>query len=149
MATDDRTERERKEGALKKGRYSTINYYISNDARNKKKFNNEKNTINKSIKNFMKQEAKKMGVPMDEKLLNHYSYLFVRDPLVVFPSRIEIPNDKMTDHFENIQSSNWNDVRFKPPPSFDSDIGWRVEFRSMDSQLTPERSFLFIHAVQL
>ena len=57
----------------------------------------------------------------------------------------------MTDHFESIQSSNWNDVRFKPPPSFEDKekIGWRVEFRSMESQLTKERQFLFIHAIQV
>jgi glutamate--cysteine ligase catalytic subunit len=27
-------------------------------------------------------------------------------------------------------------LRFKPPPSIDSKIGWRVEFRTMDIQLT-------------
>ena len=27
-------------------------------------------------------------------------------------------------------------MRFKPPPSVDSNIGWRVEFRTMDLQLT-------------
>ena len=27
-------------------------------------------------------------------------------------------------------------MRFKPPPSIDSDIGWRVEFRPLDIQLT-------------
>lgn len=27
-------------------------------------------------------------------------------------------------------------MRFKPPPSKDSPIGWRVEFRTMDIQLT-------------
>ena len=27
-------------------------------------------------------------------------------------------------------------MRFKPPPSHDSTIGWRVEFRPMDIQLT-------------
>jgi glutamate--cysteine ligase catalytic subunit len=27
-------------------------------------------------------------------------------------------------------------MRFKPPPSMTSEIGWRVEFRSMDIQLT-------------
>lgn len=39
------------------------------------------------------------------------------------------------DHFENIQSTNWQTMRFKPPP-VDSAIGWRVEFRSMEVQLT-------------
>lgn len=27
-------------------------------------------------------------------------------------------------------------MRFKPPPSKDSNIGWRVEFRSMDIQMS-------------
>jgi len=27
-------------------------------------------------------------------------------------------------------------MRFKPPPSLDSNIGWRVEFRTPDLQLT-------------
>ena len=40
-------------------------------------------------------------------------------------------------HFENLQSTNWNSLRFKPPPTLDTtDIGWRVEFRPMDIQLT-------------
>ena len=39
------------------------------------------------------------------------------------------------DHFENIQSTNWQTIRFKPPP-VNSPIGWRVEFRSMEVQMT-------------
>jgi glutamate--cysteine ligase catalytic subunit len=157
MSTDCRNASERKDGAIAKGRYSTINQFISNDSRNKAKYNNEKPTINKGIKKFMKSEAKKMDSPIDEKLLNHFAYLWVRDPLVAFPSRLELDNNTETDHFESIQSTNWNDVRFKPPPAHDSNnpesstgkIGFRTEFRSMDSQLTAERSFLMVHSVQL
>ena len=148
-STDDRTERMRKEGAVSKGRFSHINFYISNDVRNKDKYNNVKFTYNKAIRMFMKKQAKEKGLSIDNKLLDHYAYLFVRDPLVVYPSRIKVNNEQLTDHFENIQSTNWNNVRFKPPPDFDSNIGWRVEFRVLDSQLTPERNFLFIHAIQL
>ncbi|VDN22058.1 unnamed protein product [Dibothriocephalus latus] len=36
---------------------------------------------------------------------------------------------------QNIQSTNWQSMRFKPPPA-NSDIGWRVEFRPMELQLT-------------
>ncbi|CAA9987459.1 gamma-glutamylcysteine synthetase, putative [Plasmodium knowlesi strain H] len=45
-------------------------------------------------------------------------------------------------HFENFQSTNWNSVRFKPPPILNnhcngpSSIGWRVEFRTPDIQIT-------------
>ena len=36
---------------------------------------------------------------------------------------------------QNIQSTNWQTMRFKPPPP-NSNIGWRVEFRSMEIQIT-------------
>ncbi len=36
---------------------------------------------------------------------------------------------------QNIQSTNWQTLRFKPPP-VNSPIGWRVEFRPMEVQLT-------------
>lgn len=36
-------------------------------------------------------------------------------------------------------------MRFKPPPSKESSIGWRVEFRTMDIQLTDfENSALIV-----
>jgi hypothetical protein len=43
------------------------------------------------------------------------------------------------DHFENLQSTNWNTVRFKPPPPADKNplgIKWRVEFRPMEVGLS-------------
>lgn len=48
----------------------------------------------------------------------------------------KIPLSNEVAHFENLQSTNWNTLRFKSPPSIDSDIGWRVEFRPLDIQLT-------------
>jgi len=48
----------------------------------------------------------------------------------------KIPPVDGNSHFENLQSTNWNSLRFKPPPSVDSHIGWRVEFRPMEIQLT-------------
>ena len=36
---------------------------------------------------------------------------------------------------QNLQSTNWQTLRFKPPPP-NSSIGWRVEFRSMEVQIT-------------
>lgn len=64
------------------------------------------------------------------------AHLFVRDPLVIFEDRIDLDNGTEMDHFENIQSTNWNTVRFKPPHP-DSDIGWRTEFRSMEVGTPP------------
>lgn len=60
---------------------------------------------------------------------------------------LEEPDLQETKLFEAIQSSNWNDVRLKPPPSLQSSIGWRVEFRSMEVQLTPSLTFLFSYSL--
>lgn len=35
---------------------------------------------------------------------------------------------------------NWNSVRFKPPPSFNSEVGWRVELRTPEGQLTADEN---------
>jgi len=74
---------------------------------------------------------------VDEVLAQHIAHLFVRDPLVIYRERVELDDERETDHFENIQSTNWQTVRWKPPPAkSDSHIGWRTEFRSMEVQLT-------------
>lgn len=96
--------------------------------------------------------GKKTG--LDELLSKHIAHLFIRDPLVIFSETIEQDDTSSSDHFEvwfshpnyrqpdilthmtqNIQSTNWQTLRFKPPPP-NSSIGWRVEFRSMEVQLT-------------
>ncbi len=72
---------------------------------------------------------------LDDRLAFHISSLFVRDPIPTYDYENEDEgyDPKMTTaHFENLQSSNWNSMRFKPPPSLESKIGWRVEFRTMD-----------------
>ena len=84
---------------------------------------------------------------LDERLAFHISSLFVRDPQPTYSGEHEdtVNDDETMAHFENIQSTNWNSMRFKPPPSKDSPIGWRVEFRTMDIQLTDfENSALIV-----
>lgn len=74
---------------------------------------------------------------VDPALARHVAGLFVRDPLVVFEGRIsELDDDTHSDHFDNIQSTNWNTVRLKPPPPNADAPGWRTEFRPMEVQLT-------------
>jgi len=72
---------------------------------------------------------------MDDLLATHFAHLFIRDPIVIFAEDLQELDLKKTDHFENIQSTNWQHMRFKPPPA-DNSIGWRVEFRSMEIQIT-------------
>lgn len=72
---------------------------------------------------------------MDDRLATHFAHLFIRDPIVIFKEDLEHLDMTKTDHFENIQSTNWQHMRFKPPPA-DNNIGWRVEFRPMEIQIT-------------
>lgn len=84
---------------------------------------------------------------------------------------LEQDDTKQTDHFEvrwslfagspsvsysdswcfveqNIQSTNWQTVRFKPPP-LSGHIGWRVEFRSMEVSITDFENAAFTTFIAL
>lgn len=80
---------------------------------------------------------------MDNLLSSHFAYLFIRDPLLLYEHDLYPPDpaSQDTNSFEIFQSTNWQEVRFKPPPSLFSEdthnnTGWRVEFRSMEVQPT-------------
>lgn len=125
---------------LFKSRYDSISTFIyhSTDDTACKRSYEFYNDIPCPIDPEAKQILRDAGV--DENLAHHLAHLFVRDPLVIFEDAIEIDDDLHTDHFENIQSTNWQTVRWKPPPPRetpdDPHIGWRTEFRSMELQLT-------------
>jgi glutamate--cysteine ligase catalytic subunit len=72
---------------------------------------------------------------VDELLAKHYAHLFIRDPLVIYKELLNQDDQTSSDHFENIQSTNWQTMRFKPPPP-NVNMGWRVEFRTMEVQRT-------------
>lgn len=72
---------------------------------------------------------------MDDLLATHFAHLFIRDPIVVFNEDLKELDLSKVDHFENLQSTNWQHMRFKPPPP-GNDTGWRVEFRPMEIQIT-------------
>jgi len=76
-----------------------------------------------------------MSGGMDSLLATHFAHLFIRDPIVIFAEDLQALDLSKTDHFENLQSTNWQHMRFKPPPH-DKDTGWRVEFRPMEIQIT-------------
>ncbi|KAH8097548.1 glutamate-cysteine ligase [Aureococcus anophagefferens] len=80
-----------------------------------------------------------LAAGIDEALARHVAHLFVRDPLVLFEGMVEELDDAVaTDHFDNLQSTNWNTVRLKPPVGLnpEGEPGWRTEFRPMEVQLT-------------
>lgn len=145
---------ERKGGELvklKKSRYSSINYFLSNDPKFKKKYNDNAFTLNltflKDLKGFLKSENSNLF--KDRQLLNHFAYIFVRDYLIVFPERIKKDFADDTIDFESMQSSNWHSMRLKPPSSYDSKLGWLLEFRCLDSPVTEIEKSLLIFIVTL
>lgn len=75
------------------------------------------------------------GLASDTSLVEHIAHTLVRDPMVVFEDRLDVDDCTETDHWEQLQGTNWGSVRFKPPPG-KGDIGWRVEFRTPEVQIT-------------
>ncbi|GAA5976095.1 hypothetical protein JCM11641_003280 [Rhodosporidiobolus odoratus] len=142
-SVDDRTKEERGEVPLKndryripKSRYDSVDCYISSSPLNRKEYNDNDMPIDTAIRDKLNKGG------MDDTLATHFAHLFIRDPIVVFEETLEQDDERSSDHFENIQSTNWQTVRFKPPPP-GSPIGWRVEFRSMEVQLTDYENAAF------
>jgi glutamate--cysteine ligase catalytic subunit len=120
---------------LGKSRYASISHYIY-DCPIARKHGlacpvAQLNDLGCEVDEEMFQLLREGGV--DDLLAQHMAFNFSRDPLVLFAERIDVDDEKETDHFENIQSTNWNSVRWKPPPSMDSPIGWRTEVRRRDA----------------
>lgn len=135
-AVDDRTREELGEVPLKndrfvmpKSRYDSISTYISDCPEFRPEYNDLDIPKDPKIRKILKDNG------IDDKLADHLSHLFIRDPIVVFEELLDQDDEVSSDHFENIQSTNWQTMRFKPPPP-ETDIGWRVEFRSMEIQIT-------------
>ncbi|BAE60885.1 unnamed protein product [Aspergillus oryzae RIB40] len=136
-AVDDRTREELGEAPLKndrwripKSRYASNSTYLSQDPRLRKEYLDPDLIVDEEIKKRL------IDGGMDELLATHFAHLFIRDPLVIFSEDLEELDLNKADHFENLQSTNWQHMRFKPPPPEKDDIGWRVEFRSMEIQMT-------------
>ncbi|KAF8973058.1 glutamate-cysteine ligase catalytic subunit [Flammula alnicola] len=135
-SVDDRTKEERglvplneDRFIIPKSRYDSVDLYISNDWINRPEYNDNPLPYDQDIYDRLREHG------LDDLLSKHMSHLFIRDPLVVFSETIDQDDTSSSDHFENIQSTNWQTLRFKPPPP-NSPIGWRVEFRTMEVQMT-------------
>lgn len=133
QSVDDRTDEERGKKPLKndryrinKSRYDSIDSYLTPGFKCY-------NDIDLVLDQEICDDLIKGGV--DEALARHIAHLFIRDPISLFSEKLNQNDEEDTDHFENIQSTNWQTMRFKPPPP-NSKIGWRVEFRPMEVQLS-------------
>ena len=114
---------------IPKSRYASNSTYISQDPQLRKEYMDPDLVVDQDLKHRL------MDGGMDDLLATHFAHLFIRDPLVIFAEDLKELDLTKTDHFENLQSTNWQHIRFKPPPP-DKDTGWRVEFRPMEIQVT-------------
>lgn len=132
-SVDCRTKEERGEVPLKndrfriyKSRYDSIDSYLSPAG---EKYNDVPLVLDEKLYNRLREGN------IDHLLAQHIAHLFIRDSVSLFSEKVHQNDEQDTDHFENIQSTNWQTMRFKPPPP-NSPIGWRVEFRPCEAQLT-------------
>jgi glutamate--cysteine ligase catalytic subunit len=135
---------------LRKSRYDSIDCYIG-EGPEAVKHNDLPLVIDEEYARRL------MDGGVDETLARHIAHLFARDPLVLFGDRIHLDDNNDIDHWENLQSTNWQTLRWKPPPpdkgalssSADGHIGWRVEFRSMEVQMTDFENAAFTSFIVL
>mmetsp|Transcript_23371 Transcript_23371/g.53917 ORF Transcript_23371/g.53917 Transcript_23371/m.53917 type:complete len:674 (-) Transcript_23371:305-2326(-) len=136
---------------LQKSRYDSVDCYIGKAA-DTEDFNDQPVAFDdEHFQRLLQQPG------MDETLARHVAHLFARDPLVIFRDRIDLNNSEDIDHWENLQSTNWQSLRWKPPPPHQGEqdstasghIGWRVEFRTMELQLTDFENAAFTAFVVL
>mmetsp|Transcript_26375 Transcript_26375/g.60033 ORF Transcript_26375/g.60033 Transcript_26375/m.60033 type:complete len:706 (+) Transcript_26375:38-2155(+) len=132
---------------MSKSRYDSISCYIHKDSSNEY-FNDVPCEVDEDLQSLLISEG------IDKPLAKHLAHLFVRDPLVAFEGAIqEVADTDSVEHFDSINSTNWQTVRWKPPPPkvgcCDPEIGWRTEFRSMEVQLTDFENAAFTAFVVL
>lgn len=140
-SVDDRTREERgleslneNKFRINKSRYDSIDSYLS-------QMGEQYNDITLVYDQDIYQQLVEAGI--DHLLAQHVAHLFIRDPISLFSEKVHQDDETDTDHFENIQSTNWQTMRFKPPPP-NSKIGWRVEFRPMEVQFTDFENAAFV-----
>lgn len=140
-SVDDRTRQERAQ-PHSRSRYSGIARYLDVNQPH------WASDLTLSFDQYTYDRLTEKGI--DHQLSLHVATLFTRDPLVVYKELVDQNDQISTDHWENIQSTNWQSVRFKPPPPPSDDevsfeytegsgrpmsTGWRIEVRTMENQL--------------
>jgi len=128
---DDRREEELE--TVCNSRCSPNDLFISENLASDKDAEKASNDVEVAVHQPAYEQLVREG--LDSILSRHVAHLLVRDPLMVFENKMNLDDSSATDHFEQLQGTNWGNVRFKPPPAGGA-IGWRVEFRSPEVQPT-------------
>lgn len=124
---------------IPKSRYSCVDLFLGGQSKFYNRSYNDTNVpINEKV---LKRLLENDITTVDYDLAKHFAHIFIRDSVSIFEESIDQDRLTSTNHFENIQSTNWQTLRFKPPtqhaiPSKKNVPGWRVEFRPLEIQLT-------------
>lgn len=145
QSVDDRTDDEKK--TIPKSRYDSIDCYISRKNEILNQNTDFYNDIPVVTNDKVTEQLREGGLENDPLLVQHFSHYFIRDPLVIFEELLDQDDKNSMDHFENIQTTNWQTMRFKPPPN--ASIGWRTEFRPCEIQFTDFENAAFCVVVVL
>lgn len=113
-----------------KSRYDSIDCFISDSPAMQDKYNDLPLVFEPHVVETLTANG------VDSRLAHHIAHLWIRDPLVIYQGKVDVDDTKTSEHFENLQSTNWQNVRWKPPPPDAKNMGWRVELRTMEVQLT-------------
>lgn len=112
-----------------KPRFSSVETYIARDSRLREEFQDPDLVFDSNIKERLVDHG------MDSLLATHFAIILGRDPLMAFREDLKLHDPTQSNHFNGLQALSWKTVRLKPPP-LDNTIGWRVEFRPMEVQIT-------------
>ena len=132
QAVDDRKQNEN----INKSRYSSISRFVHKIGQ---KYNDLKEEYDEDCYNYLK----KKNIP--DNINKHISYLFLRDPIIMYEKDLnknKLITENETDFFVNINSSNWNNVRLKPP--LNAKDSWKIEIRMLDMQTNNFKNASFI-----
>jgi len=137
---------------MPKSRYDSVSNYLYDNVNpdDPTRDIEQYNDLNPPIS--QKAYDKLMAAGIDPRLSQHIAHLWTRDPLVNYAEYIDLDPDQDVSHFETIQGTNWQSLRWKPPPlpgKGGPHVGWRTEFRSMELQLTDFENAAFATFVVL
>ncbi|KAB7503124.1 Glutamate--cysteine ligase [Armadillidium nasatum] len=121
---------------IPKSRYSSVDMYLSDCGA---RYNDTEVVYDEKI------YQKLLENDIDDLLAKHIAHLFIRDSISLFSEKVHQDDEKELDHFEVILidsiSNSYNDspknlVYPHIFPPLHSGIGWRVEFRPCEVQIT-------------
>ena len=49
---------------------------------------------------FAREQAKTLNLEVDDRLIEHLGFMFIRDPMVIFSDKIYVDDSQNTNHFE-------------------------------------------------